>query len=182
MTHVAWPSKALEVHKATKHFLLFPSIRPRSMSSYYNAQPSYAQPVYSTGGHRSHHGYNGYSGYEQPSNYGGQNVVYVPGHSSSHHSRHHHHHGPTVIEGTTVVTSSGGRHHGHHGRHHSSGHHHGRLSWADRIRRFFGMDRRYRHKSNTSSWGFLGRSRRRKYVDARSGAEVDRHGRQVYRV
>ncbi|KAJ7507730.1 hypothetical protein B0H11DRAFT_1968360 [Mycena galericulata] len=156
--------------------------------SYYPSQGSYAQPGYSTG-HRSHgynHGYNQsapYSGYEQPGSYGGQpgsyggqNVVYVPGHSSSH--RSHHHHGPTVISGTQVVSSSG-RH--HHGRHHRSSHRH--LSLGERIRRFFGFGhKRYRHKSNNSSWGFLGRSRRPKYVDARSGAEVDRHGRQIYRV
>ncbi|KAJ7179926.1 hypothetical protein C8R43DRAFT_971209 [Mycena crocata] len=149
--------------------------------SYYPTQASYAQPVYSSSGHRSH-GYHhstphaGSAGYyEQPGSYGGQNVVYVPGHSSSHRSRHHH--GPTVVAGTQVVTSSG--HHHHHGRHRS----HHRLSLADRIRRFFGFGgRHYRHKSSDSSWGFLGRSKRRKYVDARSGAEVDRHGRQVYRV
>ncbi|KAJ6539278.1 hypothetical protein B0H19DRAFT_351913 [Mycena capillaripes] len=147
--------------------------------SYYPTQASYAQPaVYSTShrGHGHHSSNPGY--YEQGGSYGGQNVVYVPTHSSSHRSRHHHH-GPTVISGGTVVTS-GGRHHRHHGgRHHS----HHRLSLGDRIRRFFGFGpRHYRHKSSDSSWGFLGRSRRRKYVDARSGAEVDRHGRQVYRV
>ncbi|KAJ6515963.1 hypothetical protein C8R45DRAFT_225252 [Mycena sanguinolenta] len=157
------------------------------MASYYPTQASYAQPVvYSTGGHRSHGHHSSSAYYEQPSShYGGQNVVYVPGHSSSHSHRSRHNHNPTIVPaGATVVTSSGGRHHRHHGRHHRDhGHHHHRLSWADRIRRFFGMDRsRYRHKSSDSSWGFLGRSRRRKYVDARSGAEVDRHGRQIYRV
>ncbi|KAJ7667953.1 hypothetical protein DFH06DRAFT_1126628 [Mycena polygramma] len=143
--------------------------------SYYPAQQSYAQPAYSTG-HRGH-GYHSSSAgyYEQPASYGGQNVVYVPGHSSTHRSRHHgHHHQPTVVTGT-VVTSSG-RHHRHHGSHR-------RLTLGERIRRFFGFGpKRYRHKSSDSSWGFLGRSHRRKYVDARSGAEVDRHGRQVYRV
>ncbi|KAJ7744509.1 hypothetical protein DFH07DRAFT_25522 [Mycena maculata] len=140
--------------------------------SYYPSQGSYAhaQP-YSTG-HRSHgyHQSQPYSNYEQPGSYGGQNVVYVPGHSSSHRSRHN----PTVI--TSTQTTSGR----HHGRHHRS---HRRLTLGERIRRFFGFGRKhYRHKSSDSSWGFLGRSRRRKYVDARSGAEVDRHGRQVYRV
>ncbi|KAJ7904448.1 hypothetical protein B0H14DRAFT_2662907 [Mycena olivaceomarginata] len=146
------------------------------MTSYYPTQASYAQPVYSTG-HRSHgHGHHGSSGYyEQPASYGGQNVVYVPGHSSS---RSHHHHGPTVISGGTVVQATGsGRHHRSHGRSHDHGHH--RPTWGDRIRRFFGIGRHYRHKSNTSSWGFLGRSRQRTYVDARSGATVDRHGRPV---
>ncbi|KAJ7129757.1 hypothetical protein C8R44DRAFT_850812 [Mycena epipterygia] len=153
--------------------------------SYYPSQGSYAQqPVYSTG-HRSHghhHStpYNGSAAYyegQQPS-YGGQNVVYVPGHSSSHRSRRHH--GPTVITGAQVVSSSGGRHH-RSGRHHHSSHHH--LSLGERIRRFFGFGpKHYRHKSSDSSWGFLGRSRRRKYTDARTGGEVDRHGRPVYRV
>ncbi|KAE9399039.1 hypothetical protein BT96DRAFT_710479 [Gymnopus androsaceus JB14] len=36
--------------------------------------------------------------------------------------------------------------------------------------------------SRNSSWGFLGRSRSRRYIDARTGSEVDRHGRPVYRV
>ncbi|KAJ7498988.1 hypothetical protein FB451DRAFT_1203807 [Mycena latifolia] len=143
--------------------------------SYYPAQSSYVQHGYSDG-HRSHgyhHSAPSAAYYEQPASYGGQNVVYVPGHSSSHRSRHHH--GPTVVAGT-VVTSSGR----HHGRSHRS---HRHLSLGDRIRRFFGFGHKhYRHKSSDSSWGFLGRSRRRKYVDARSGAEVDRHGRQVYRV
>ncbi|KAJ6614312.1 hypothetical protein B0H10DRAFT_2045652 [Mycena sp. CBHHK59/15] len=149
--------------------------------SYYPSQGSYAQPMYSSS-HRGH-GYHqspsmpyasggAYYG-EQPS-YGGQNVVYVPGHSSSHRSRHH---APQVVTGT-VLTGSGRHHHGRH--HHSSNRH---LSFGERIRRFFGFGRkRYHHKSSDSSWGFLGRSRRRRYVDARSGAEVDRHGRQVYRV
>ncbi|KAJ7179186.1 hypothetical protein C8R46DRAFT_1187589 [Mycena filopes] len=146
--------------------------------SYYPTQNSYAQPVYSSGGHRSHHGHgyhqSGGGYYEQQPSYGGGNVVVVPTHSSS----RRHHHGPTVVSGTTVVTSSGRHGHHRHGRH---GSHH-RPSLGERIRRFFGFGRHYRHKSSDSSWGFLGRSRRRKYVDARSGAEVDRHGRQVYRV
>ncbi|KAJ7700018.1 hypothetical protein B0H17DRAFT_1048253 [Mycena rosella] len=147
------------------------------MSNYYPAQNSYVQHGYSEG-HRSH-GYHqsapSAAYYEQPSSYGGQNVVYVPGHSSSHRSRHHH--GPTVISGTQVVSSSGR----HHGRSHHRSHH--RPTLGERIRRFFGFGhRRVRHKSSDSSWGFLGRSRRRKYVDTRSGAEVDRHGRQIYRV
>ncbi|KAJ6599132.1 hypothetical protein DFH09DRAFT_1271761 [Mycena vulgaris] len=151
--------------------------------SYYPAQGSYAQQGYSEGhrGHGHHHSapYSGSAAYyEQPASYGGQNVVYVPGHSSSHRSRHHH--GPTIVAGTQVVSSSGRHHHGGHGHGHRS---HRRLSLGDRIRRFFGFGRKhYRHKSSDSSWGFLGRSRRRTYVDARSGAEVDRHGRQVYRV
>ncbi|KAJ7228730.1 hypothetical protein GGX14DRAFT_538838 [Mycena pura] len=149
--------------------------------SYYPPQHSYAQTPYPSTSHHGHgHGYqpsNGY--YEQPASYGGQNVVYVPTHSSSHRSRRHRHgHEPTVISGT-VVTSSGGRHR-HHGHH---GHGHRRPTIGERIRRFFGFgSRHYRYKSGESSWGFLGRSRRRKYVDARTGAEVDRHGRQVYRV
>ncbi|KAJ7095318.1 hypothetical protein B0H15DRAFT_829008 [Mycena belliarum] len=149
--------------------------------SYYPAQSSYVQPHVYSEGHRSrgyHHSAPSAAYYEQPTSYGGQNVVYVPGHSSSHRSRHHHH-GPTVVSGT-VVQSGSGRHHHSHGRSHHS---HRRPTLGERIRRFFGFGRKhYRHKSSDSSWGFLGRSRRRKYVDARSGAEVDRNGRQIYRV
>ncbi|KAJ7068203.1 hypothetical protein C8F01DRAFT_1117279 [Mycena amicta] len=134
--------------------------------SYYPAQGSYAAPVAYTTSHRSH-GYH-QSQYEQP------NVVYTtPTYTSTHRSRHHRHHQPTVVTGTVV---SSGRHHRSHG------HHHGHLSLGERIRRFFGFrPRHHRHKSS-SSWGFLGRSRPRRYVDARTGGEVDRKGRPVYRV
>nr|GAT54073.1 predicted protein [Mycena chlorophos] len=131
-----------------------------------------------TTSHRSHgHGYHGSSQYEQPP------VVVAPTYSSTHRSRHHrHHHNPTVVTGTVV--SSGhhrSRHHGgHHGSHYDGYGYH--LTLGERIRRFFGFRaRQHRHKSS-SSWGFLGRSRPRRYVDARTGAEVDRKGRPIYHV
>ncbi|KAJ7611376.1 hypothetical protein DFH06DRAFT_167193 [Mycena polygramma] len=163
--------------------------------SYYPAQPSYAQPqpAYSPGSGYNGHGYHpsspGYHpnspGYfDQPAPYGAQSVVYVPGHSSSHRSRHHSPRQPIVLTGTVVTTTSGSSRHHRRGRHHSrhrSSHEH--LSLGERICRFFGFGpKHYRYKSSKSSWGFLGRSPRREYIDARTGAEVDRHGRRVYRL
>ncbi|KAK0490950.1 hypothetical protein IW261DRAFT_1556115 [Armillaria novae-zelandiae] len=160
------------------------------MSYYYPTQPSYQpQPVVYTSSHRSH-SYSPSAAYyptTHPGTYGGNNVVYIPSHSSS--SRHRH--GTTIMPdtaGTQVITvPSSSRHgHRHHRRHHGSSHHHHssrHLTIGERIARFFGFGRsRYKIKSRNSSWGFLGRSRRRRYVDARTGAEVDKKGRPVYRV
>ena len=72
-------------------------------------------------------------------------------------------------------------HHGYHG--HYGGYY--RLSIADRIRRFFGLPLKssnVKYEPRTSSWGFLGFSRPRRYTDARTGQEVDRRGRPIYRV
>jgi len=57
-------------------------------------------------------------------------------------------------------------------------------SWGNRIRRFFGLavDPGVRYKSNRATWGFMGYSRRQRYIDARTGGEVDRRGRPVFRV
>ncbi|KAF7332182.1 hypothetical protein MKEN_00099200 [Mycena kentingensis (nom. inval.)] len=135
--------------------------------SYYPAAQSYAAPPVA------------YSGYPQE-----PAVVYAtPTHTSHRSRRHrHHHHSEPMVVG--AVLSSGHHHHSRHGRHHSYGvGYHGHLTFGERVRRFFGFGpRAYRHKSSDSSWGFLGRSRRRKYVDAHTGAEVDRKGRPVYRM
>ncbi|CAA7259693.1 unnamed protein product [Cyclocybe aegerita] len=60
-------------------------------------------------------------------------------------------------------------------------HHH---SFGARLRRFFGLapSNGIRYKSDRSTWGFMGYSRRPRYIDARTGGEVDRQGRPVYRV
>ncbi|KIY73690.1 hypothetical protein CYLTODRAFT_448666 [Cylindrobasidium torrendii FP15055 ss-10] len=60
-----------------------------------------------------------------------------------------------------------------------------RILTTGRIARFFGIgnrSRHYKYQSNKESWGFLGRGRRRRYYDERTGLEVDRKGRQVIRV
>ncbi|KAF9006451.1 hypothetical protein BDQ17DRAFT_1351768 [Cyathus striatus] len=121
-------------------------------------------------------------------------VVYT---SSSHHGHgHHHHHQPTVyapneayygqptvvappmVASTSVpvvMQPSGYGGQQYYGQ---------RLPVGERLRRFFGLAPRsnFRYKSNRTSWGFLGYSRRPRYVDARTGGEVDRHGRPIYRV
>ncbi|KAF8165414.1 hypothetical protein B0H34DRAFT_671270 [Crassisporium funariophilum] len=66
----------------------------------------------------------------------------------------------------------------------SHGHGHPHYSFGSRMRRFFGLAPRngVRYKSDRGTWGFMGYSRRQRYVDARTGGEVDRQGRPVYRV
>ncbi|KAE9410408.1 hypothetical protein BT96DRAFT_912599 [Gymnopus androsaceus JB14] len=169
--------------------------------SYYPTQASHRSrrhsPVMYNGSHHSHHGMpqpyaasGSQQYYNQPA-YGGNDVVIVPpSHAGSSHGHRPHHY--TVAPSTTMYSNAddGRRHHRrsrhhrpHHSHSHSTDHHH--LSFGERLRRFFGFGpkhRTYRHKSRNSSWGFLGRSRRRRYMDARTGAEVDRHGRPVYRV
>ncbi len=72
------------------------------------------------------------------------------------------------------------QHSGYNGYQHP--HHH--YSFGARVRRFFGLAPTHgiRYKSDRSSWGFMGYSRRPRYVDPRTGGEVDRDGRPVYRV
>jgi hypothetical protein len=67
---------------------------------------------------------------------------------------------------------------------HYGGHHHYHYSFGDRMRRFFGLAPRsgVRYKSDRGTWGFMGYSRRQRYVDPRTGGEVDREGRPVYRM
>jgi len=57
-------------------------------------------------------------------------------------------------------------------------------SFGNRLRRFFGLapNANVRYKHDRSTWGFMGYSRRQRYVDARTGGEVDRQGRPVYRI
>ncbi|TFK43604.1 hypothetical protein BDQ12DRAFT_675256 [Crucibulum laeve] len=160
------------------------------MSAYYPSQGSYShhgQPVVYTSS--SHHHQPAYAGgseyYAQPA--GG--VVYVPTHGSSgshHRSRHHSHsHGHGIPQ---VVTSMGApvvmQPSSHGGRHYSDGGHRHHLSFGERLRRFFGLAPRsgYRYKSNRGTWGFLGYSKKPRYVDATTGGEVDRRGRPIYRV
>ncbi|KAK7470728.1 hypothetical protein VKT23_002150 [Stygiomarasmius scandens] len=161
------------------------------MSYYPSHAPSHHShhshnPVMFGGGHTHSHvsHASGREYYPQPG-YGGSNVVYVPTHQSHHH---------TVVPSNagTVIYADGGHHHRRHRSHRSRGHgHHSShrssrgISFFERIRRFFGMrprSRRYKIKGNTSSWGFLGRSERKTYRDARTGGEVDRKGRPIYRV
>jgi len=135
--------------------------------SYYPAAASHYsqhQPVVYAPSHQSHHvPYASTSGYyEQP-------VVYGPQSGGYH---------PTPV----IVTTSDGHSHRRRRSHHHHHHHHS-LTWGERLRRFFGFgNRHYKIKSRNSSWGFLGRSRRRRYTDAVTGREVDRHGREIYTV
>jgi len=56
-------------------------------------------------------------------------------------------------------------------------------SLGNRFREFLGCaPRNVQYKTDRSSWGFMGYSHRQRYIDARTGREVDRHGRPVYRV
>ncbi|KAL4268859.1 hypothetical protein AB1N83_002028 [Pleurotus pulmonarius] len=170
--------------------------------SYYPPQGSYvAQPVaYSS----SHHGH-GYETYQPSQAHAVAPVVIAPsssrrshrshrsrspsrsrhGHGHSHSRRHRRHHSstPQVIStgGSTVAYANAAAY--------PQAYPYGpRLSFTDRLRRFFGFAPRsvdgvkYKHQGKYSSWGFLGRSKRRRYVDARTGAEVDKRGRPVYRV
>lgn len=77
------------------------------------------------------------------------------------------------------ILNSGLQHSGYNGYQHP--HHY---SFGARVRRFFGLAPTHgiRYKSDRSSWGFMGYSRRPRYVDPRTGGEVDRDGRPVYRV
>ncbi|KAF5387762.1 hypothetical protein D9615_000348 [Tricholomella constricta] len=157
------------------------------MTAYYPSQGSQyvpaAQPVvYTTSSHG--HGYQP-AQYASSSAYYGQpangNVLVVPT-QGSHHSHHSHHgyaHSPQIITaaGAPVVMQpsySGGY----------AGGHHYRLSFGERIRRFFGLAPRgpFKYRNNKGTWGFMGYSRRQRYSDARTGAEVDRKGRPIYRV
>ncbi|KAH8830805.1 hypothetical protein DL96DRAFT_975652 [Flagelloscypha sp. PMI_526] len=106
---------------------------------------------------------------------------------SSRRRSHRHHHGShhSHSHGTpTVITTGGGGQVVVDGRHHRShSRHGGRFTFGQRIAHIFGFGRRgYKKEKRTQSWGFLGRSRRRRYRDAATGAEVDRKGRPVYRV
>jgi len=154
--------------------------------NYYPSQGSaYAQPVYSTS---SYHGHHGHHRHHRSSDdyYDQQPVTYVPTHSSGRrHGRHYSVPAITVAPTAPVVVQPSHSGHSHHHRHHHrhSGNYYPR-SFGERVRHFFGLapTANYRYKSDRSSWGFMGYSRRPRYVDARSGAEVDRHGRPVYRV
>ncbi|KAH9482910.1 hypothetical protein JR316_0005010 [Psilocybe cubensis] len=68
--------------------------------------------------------------------------------------------------------------------HSGYGHHYNHFSIGARLRRFFGLapSNGVRYKSDRGTWGFMGYSRRQRYMDPRTGGEVDRHGRPVYRV
>lgn len=135
------------------------------MTSYYPSQASYSHH-----GHGHHH-HGQPMVYSSSQGYGGQPMVssteyYQPGGVMI----------PQVASVAAPVILQPSSHGGHHYHHH--------YSFGDRLRRFFGLAPRtgVRYKSDRSSWGFLGYSRRQRYTDARTGAEVDRQGRPVYRV
>jgi len=167
------------------------------MSAYYPSEGSYSD---GSSSHHDHHGHH-YSGSSSHHGHHDHHGHHYSG-SSSHHG-HHHHGQPIVypslqgygqpmvaptgyyqpggvmapqvpIAAPVILPSSYGHHHHHH-HHHSFGH---------RLRRFFGLAPTFgvRYLPNWSSWGFLGYSRRQRYMDPRTGGEVDWQGRPVYRV
>ncbi|KAF8076310.1 hypothetical protein FPV67DRAFT_410466 [Lyophyllum atratum] len=156
--------------------------------SYYPAQGSQygvQQPVvYTTSSHG--HGYQP-TQYASTSGYYGQpqdgGVLVVPTHGS-HHSHHSHHghrrHSPHMV---AAVPAPMMMQPSYSGGYNGSGHHY-HLSFGERMRRFFGLAPRgpFKYRNNKGTWGFMGYSRRQRYSDARTGAEVDRKGRPVYRV
>ncbi|KAF8812374.1 hypothetical protein BYT27DRAFT_7221016 [Phlegmacium glaucopus] len=143
------------------------------MTAYYPSAYSQAAPpvVYSQGGY----GQPTYAGYGPSA--GG--MMYVPSHgrSSRRHRHHNYHSAPQIVPsmGPVVMAPSYGYSHPHHYNHYSMG---------SRFRRFFGLapSNDVRYKSDRGTWGFMGYSRRQRYIDARTGGEVDRHGRPIYRV
>jgi len=62
--------------------------------------------------------------------------------------------------------------------------HNNYYSIGNRFRRLFGLApaANVRYRSDRGTWGFMGYSRRQRYIDARTGGEVDRHGRPIFRV
>lgn len=149
------------------------------MTAYYPSQGSYSHH-----GHH-HHGqpvvYSTSQGYGQPmvgstEYYQPGGVMYAPSSSSRRHHRHHNDRMPQVASVAAPVILQPSSHGGHH--------YHNHYSFGERLRRFFGLAPKtgVRYKSDRGSWGFLGYSRRQRYTDARTGAEVDRQGRPVYRV
>ncbi|KAG6813479.1 hypothetical protein H0H92_010504 [Tricholoma furcatifolium] len=163
--------------------------------SYYppdgSAYPVHQQPVVYTS---SNAGYN--AGYA-PGAYLGQPeappVVIVPSQGShhshrsrsrSHHGHHHHHsssHAPTVMAAPAPVVMQQPV---YPGGYTGYGQPYYELSFGERMRRFFGLAPRgpFKYRTNYGTWGFMGYSKRQRYSDARTGAEVDRKGRPIYRV
>ncbi|KDR83817.1 hypothetical protein GALMADRAFT_675260 [Galerina marginata CBS 339.88] len=151
------------------------------MTAYYPSQAGYpgTQPgvVYASTAGYGQPAYGMAGSYAQP---GG--VMYVPSYGSGyrHRRRRHHYYDdyrvPQVASmGATpmVVQPTYGHHYPHH-----------HYSFGARLRRFFGLAPSHgvRYKSDRGTWGFMGYSRRQRYVDPRTGGEVDRQGRPVYRV
>ncbi|KAH6914981.1 hypothetical protein BKA70DRAFT_1217027 [Coprinopsis sp. MPI-PUGE-AT-0042] len=58
------------------------------------------------------------------------------------------------------------------------------LTFGQRMRLFFGLapTPAFKYRSDKNWWGFMGYSRRQRFIDPRTGGEVDRHGRPVIRV
>ncbi|TRM68048.1 hypothetical protein BD626DRAFT_564917 [Schizophyllum amplum] len=130
-------------------------------------------------------------------------VIYTPSSHRSHrhgkrHSssgRHHRHHSEPVVMSVptvapTMITSGSHRSrrsHSHgHRRHHSQPHYQyvRKDTFGEKLKRFFGFGTApgVKHESKNSSWGFLGHSKRRRYIDLNTGMEVDRRGRPIMRI
>ncbi|KAL1681594.1 hypothetical protein EV122DRAFT_260528 [Schizophyllum commune] len=128
-------------------------------------------------------------------------------HGRRHSSRHHRHHSEPVVMNVptggvspTIITTGSHRSrrsHSRHGRHHSNiqviqpqaqyggtQQYYRKDSFGERLKRFFGFGHPpgVKHESKNSSWGFLGHSKRRRYIDLNTGMEVDRRGRPIMRV
>ncbi|KZP32887.1 hypothetical protein FIBSPDRAFT_848153 [Athelia psychrophila] len=138
---------------------------PSQQSQYLSPQQPYYQDVGHSGG-----------------------MPYIASHSGSHRSRNSHQQPHYSSSHRSHSRHGGGHSHGHssgsrsHGRHHSGR----QLTFGERVKRFFGFGRSHHHsrKSHQSKgWSFFGgRSSRDRFMDTRTGMEVDRHGRPVYKV
>lgn len=166
-----------------------------SQVSYGHGQSVYEYPSsYHSHRHRHHHSSNDDYYVQQP-------ITYVPSHDNSH--RYGRHHSlPTVPVAPIIVVCfcylsdvtswffffvenpiKQPTHSSHHHDHHHHGSRYRSRSLGEKLRYFFGFapGAHYRSKSDRSFWGFMGYSRRDRYYDVHTGAEVNQHGQPVYR-
>jgi len=189
------PLPLYNLHDSSTTFLLLKPTSKNSqetkkavMTAYYPSQGGYAssQPV----GMPMAQPYGVASSYGVPA--GG--VMYVPSYPSYHSRRRHRHSypsyaydsglysgygGPNVVSGVPTVGAPVIMQPSYAGAYGYN-----QYSFGNRLRRFFGMapNANVRYKHDRSTWGFMGYSRRQRYIDARTGGEVDRQGRPVYRI
>ncbi|KIM90717.1 hypothetical protein PILCRDRAFT_143929 [Piloderma croceum F 1598] len=156
------------------------------MTTYYTPSPHSSmhghQPGMYSGSHQSYG--NGYLS-PQPqygNSYGhGAPVVVAPSSGSRHHVS-------TICIKYLISSLTQSNQHGSHRRHGHSRprphHHHHHRTLGERILGWFGIRRhRSSHRRSPKGWSFFGNNRHRaRYIDARTGLEVDRQGRPVYKV
>jgi len=156
------------------------------MATYYPPSPHSSmhghQPVMYNGSHQSYG--NGYLAPQpQYANSYGALVIVAPSSGSRHHVS------SICIEcliSSLTQYNQHGSHRSHrrgHSRPRPRHHHHHHRTLGERILGWFGIRRHRSHHRSPKGWSFFGSNRHRtKYMDARSGLEVDRQGRRVYKV